>query len=1026
MYSDTGFFTVRLIVLNNGCADTLELIDYIHINPPIAIFSSSFLCSEPFKKTFIDASIGADSWNWDFGDGTTSTLQNPVHIYSLPGIYTVTLTVFNIRTGCDFTTTLQVQIFDANADFAASDTIICRNTNVDFTATGSLAGIGIFNWDFGDDSTGTGINVSHVYKNSGNYTVKLYTTDLAGCTDTLIKIQYIRVNGPVASFTPANTGSCLLNAVSFNDQSSNDGLHPISSWIWTFGDGQTDTLFAPPFQHFYNNPGIYSVSLTVTDSEGCSDVITKNNLLTISRPVAAFNSADTATCPGKNVRFINVSTGPALSYTWNFGDGTSSTQAQPTHIYSANGTYSVKLIITDQFGCSDSLLKPSYVRVVTPVAAFTVSDSISTCPPLVVQFTNTSQNSTSMQWNFGDGSTSNIPNPSHFYNIPGTYIARLSIVGPGGCISIKQKTIVVRGPYGSFTYGLLTGCRPMSVNFTAITRSRNSFIWDFNDGSTQATTDSTVSHTYTIPGTYIPKMILVDAGGCLVAITGTDTIVVNGVNASFTTNTNLFCDRGDVLFTNTSTSNQLITGYQWNFGDGTSSTAPNPLHTYNRTGIFYPILKAITVSGCRDSIRSAIPIKVVKKPDVQVTRSPDGCVPLSVIFSSNLINPDTSAIRYFWTFGNGQVSSIANPLPQQFNTAGNYNTQLIVINSSGCADTSKPIVRAFPLPVIKTGIDSFICKGRGITITATGGANYTWSPPAGLSCINCPNPVANPDSAREYHVTGTSLLGCSSKDSIKIKVIYPFKITNSPPDSLCLGASAKLFATGADSYSWTASGGVNISNVSLITVSPRQTTTYRVIGKDNKNCFADTAFIPITVFPIPTVEAGEDKTINVGQSVDLVPVISPDVIRATWTPTGNVTRTTFPSINVKPKETTQYRVEVSNKGGCKTSDVVTVFVLCNGANVFIPNTFSPNGDGANEIFYPRGSGLFSIKSMKIFNRWGEMLYEKNDFMPNDERAGWNGTYKGIKSNSDVFIYIMEILCDNNTILTYKGNVALVK
>ena len=94
--------------------------------------------------------------------------------------------------------------------------------------------------------------------------------------------------------------------------------------------------------------------------------------------------------------------------------------------------------------------------------------------------------------------------------------------------------------------------------------------------------------------------------------------------------------------------------------------------------------------------------------------------------------------------------------------------------------------------------------------------------------------------------------------------------------------------------------------------------------------------------------------------------------------------------------------------------------------MFIPNTFSPNGDGANDIFYPRGSGIFSIKSIKVFSRWGEVIYQKNNIKANDPSTGWDGKFKGAQLNPDVYVYIVEVSCDNNTILTFKGNVALIK
>lgn len=245
-------------------------------------------------------------------------------------------------------------------------------------------------------------------------------------------------------------------------------------------------------------------------------------------------------------------------------------------------------------------------------------------------------------------------------------------------------------------------------------------------------------------------------------------------------------------------------------------------------------------------------------------------------------------------------------------------------------------------------------------------------------------------------------------------------------DSICRGESIFIYANGAYSYTWTPAVNSLNTNRSIVSVSPSNSTVYRVTGTDDANCFTQTMEVPITVFPIPTVEAGENKTIPVGNTVDLVPRISSDVTEVNWSPTGSVFRSTYPAISVKPRETTEYTVEVANAGGCTAKDNVTVYVTCDGANVFIPNTFTPNNDGMNDVFYPRGHGLFRIKSMKIFNRWGEQLFLRNDFQPNNNGGGWDGTYKGKPLNPDVYIYVIEILCDNNSTLLYKGNIALLK
>jgi gliding motility-associated-like protein len=330
------------------------------------------------------------------------------------------------------------------------------------------------------------------------------------------------------------------------------------------------------------------------------------------------------------------------------------------------------------------------------------------------------------------------------------------------------------------------------------------------------------------------------------------------------------------------------------------------------------------------------------------------------------------------------------------------------------------------IPEVSAGADAEICLGTGSSLQASGAVTYVWNQMPGLSCYTCDNPIATPDSATVYQVTGTNIHGCTDVDSINILVIKPVQLLNSGPDTVCLGKSTNLVVAGAFAYQWSPSAGLSSTNIPNPIATPQSTTVYTVVGTDHKNCFTDTAYIPVKVYPVPTVDAGPDKTINVGQMTDLVPVISPDVTTVTWSPTGSIFRNHYPAITVKPRETTEYQVVVTNDGGCRSRDNIVIHVICNGANVFIPNTFSPNGDGMNDVFYPRGTGLFSIKSARVYNRWGEIVYERNNFQSNDVNAGWDGTYKGVKLNPDVYVYTIDILCDNNTVLPFKGNIALIK
>jgi gliding motility-associated-like protein len=219
---------------------------------------------------------------------------------------------------------------------------------------------------------------------------------------------------------------------------------------------------------------------------------------------------------------------------------------------------------------------------------------------------------------------------------------------------------------------------------------------------------------------------------------------------------------------------------------------------------------------------------------------------------------------------------------------------------------------------------------------------------------------------------------------------------------------------------------LNSVSIASPVASPDSSTTYQVVGSDSKGCFTDTAYIPVKVYPIPQVDAGADQTINVGRSIKITPTLSADVTRFEWSPTIGIVSQENPSITVKPTQSVEYTLRVKNAGGCIAEDKVSVYVLCDNSNIFVPNTFSPNGDGNNDVFYPRGSGVFKIQNIKVFNRWGEVVFEKSNFNANDAAAGWNGTFKGKPLAADVFVYMMQVICDNNSTLTFQGNITLLR
>ncbi len=871
-YQDTGKFTVRLIAWNNGCADTVVKTNLITALPPVAKFSTTFNCGNKLQVAFIDQSILPQTWFWDFGDGGTSALQNPVHTYLTYGTYNVSLTVTN--GGCSNTRTFQVTVFNETANFNPADDTICKSQAAVFVATGfNQANIVSYFWDYGDGNSEFSTPVvAHLYSNPGLYSVTLIITDSRGCVSTFTRTNVIRVWGPTSQFSFMPVKGCRPLPVTFVDQSFTDGVHNLVSWVWDYGDGITQTYTAPPFTHIYDTAGYFNARLTVTDSYGCVSTLLNGAQVFITDPKAVFASVDTLVCIGSNVRFTNNSTGVNLTYNWDFGDGTFSNAANPVKVYAVDGDYTIRLTVTDVNGCTNTLTKNAFIKIHTADAFFTVNDSLSSCTPFEVNFTNTSKYFTSSRWDFGDGGTSTLANPTHYFSAIGTYTVKLIVAGPGGCTDSAFKTIIVYPSTAVLTYSPLAGCSPLPVTFHISTPGPVTYLWDFNDGNTLTTTDSNLVYNYLLPGEFLPKVIMEDQTGCKIPVEGVDTIFVTKSYVNFGADDSLHCGSGIVNFTDSTQSNGTITNYRWDFGDGGTSVQQNPSHVYTGAGFYSVRLIVTTANGCSDTAIKKNYIKVVANPVADITGNIPVCLYDRLQFRGILLIPDTSNVTWRWNFGNGKTSITQNPLPQKYDTAGNYSLRLIVTNSTGCADTVDKTVVIYPLPVIDAGPNQTILVGSSASITPAGSpvTDYLWSPPTALSCINCYNTVAS------------------------------------------------------------------------------------------------------------------------------------------------------------PKNTTTYNIKVTDLNGCINTDNITIIVLCNQQNIFIPNTFSPNNDGVNDRFYPRGKGLFKIQGMRIFNRWGEMVFQKADLTPNDPLSGWDGKYNGKLLTSDVYTYLIEIVCENSEVLTFKGNITLIQ
>ena len=512
VYSDTGIYTVTLVVSNQGCKTDTVRIKYITIVVPKALFLYKFNCNDPSNVTFKDTSQGAQTWIWYFGDGDTSHAQNPpVHHYDTAGNYTIMLVVSNSITGCIDSNKQTLAIGASHVGFGATPRSGCNNLLVNFSDSSVFASGWL--WNFGDNNSSSLKNPTHTYRDTGKFTVTLIINPGAQCADTLVMHNYITVYGIIEDLVAQPSVGCVPMHVAFTDSSSSyQGT--ITSWKWYYGVNN-DSAFGRSTSFIYNAVGTYTATLVVTDSRGCT--ATESKQISVKSDLAFFTS-DTIVCPGELAHFHNLSQN-AGAYFWSFGDDSTSIDSVPTHAYAHSGYDTVMLVaINTTYGCRDTFRSPIPVHVDTPTLDFTPSSTFSQCPPFPVQFTTISNRSDlQWMWYFGDGDTSTARDPFHIYIYPGYYDVTLVGTDSFGCSGSRtyHDLIQVKGPIGHFHMMPGVGCVPLTVSFTGTTASTESSIFTPGPGAVYDN-QIDVTYTYTRSGAYQPIYTLTDSFGCTV------------------------------------------------------------------------------------------------------------------------------------------------------------------------------------------------------------------------------------------------------------------------------------------------------------------------------------------------------------------------------------------------------------------------------------------------------------------------------------------------------------------------------
>jgi len=482
-----------------------------------------------------------------------------------------------------------------------------------------------------------------------------------------------------ADFQADKVSGCRPLVVSFEDLSIN-----AASWKWDYEVG-TSTIQNP--SAFFSLPGTYDVRLIVTDEDGNSDTLHLEDYISVYEfPSADFTLNQSDICINNPVQFTDNSipnSGQLVSWLWDFGNGKTSTDQHPSVSYTEAGNFPVSLSVSNSHGCSDNVVRANLITVSAPNVAFSGDEFLACGAPHTVNFTSFDSLGGDHLWLFGDGASSTDPNPSHRYNLDGSYSVSHIVVDSEGCTDTLRKDNLVGIGVNTLTASVLDSsiCVNDTAFFTSNAPSNSQIIWDFGNGQTDSVANPFVI--YTSPGQYLVTAEVSDASGCNYNFE-VRVEVSTYPNVSFTVaDTTLGCSVPfPVDFINTTVG---ASSYFWTLGDGTISTLKDPSHIYTSPDSFTVVLIATGPTGCKAQIHPKDYIKIQRVETGFFAEPRLGCAPLQVNFQDTTQSP-YPIIDWQWNFGNGNTGTGFSP-SMNYANQGEYDISLITTNTKGCKDT---------------------------------------------------------------------------------------------------------------------------------------------------------------------------------------------------------------------------------------------------------------------------------------------------------------------------------------------------
>jgi gliding motility-associated-like protein len=913
-------------------------------------------------------------------------------------------------------------------------------------------------------------------------TIRDFQFNVTQCNIPITNIPSNNIN-PISGI-----GTFTINCDGYTVNFTNNTYNPPPTsnpifYGWDFGvlGITTDTSSAINPIYTYPDSGTFTVRLTATkdfNSDFCAD--TAYAIVKIYPGFDAdFNF--TPQCVAAPVTFSDnsyIRYGSISSWRWNFGDGTTSTFQNPIKTYNTPGTYDVRLVVTSDKGCVDTMIKS--ITIYPAVSAnFTATPSVCVFDTILIT-NNSSGNISGYSWDFGNAANSTSPNPTNIiYNTPGTKQIVLTVTSPDGCIDVQSRNVVVN-PLPIVDLGADTIiCTNASIQLNA--PIGNSYSWSPANIMSNPSIANPVA-TPTSPT--IVSVQVTSSNGCknqdLFFI---DFFPLPNIDAG--TDTSICLSAGSFR---DSVMLQASGGasYSWTPVSGLSnSNIANPV-SRPITNTTY-IVTGTDSRGCTaiDSVRVyfldpslnliAEDIAAICERDtVSLTVLQQGNGIYSWTPATGLSNPTSNAplffpldtTNYIFTIQNycyvksDTVTIIVHPLPSinsskidsvcignsvQINASGadvyNWDFNLTLSDTTianpiaspittttyyvsgtdqfGCSNSDSVVVIVYlpPTPFIVPDTQ-YICQGQPIQLIASGGVRYAWSNNVSLSRLDVGNPIAVPLDTTTYYVTVTNIHNCSATDSITVNVQLPVNADAATPFDLCEGRSVQLSSSGGFYYQWVPPVFLSNANVSDPVANPNSSIVYTVIVSND--CFSDSAQVAITIRPTPIVDAGRDTLIY--RNTEGILQGTTNVTRYFWLPNAEISSATDLNAAVSPLFDRVYTLYVESEYGCTNFDSVTIFVE-GKTQIFIPTAFSPNGDGINDVFrvVPPTLNIETLNEFAVFNRWGEKVFSTTDIS-----QGWDGFYKGKAQGLSVYVWYFDAVTYDKESVFRKGNVTLVR